>query len=278
MNLGQLRTKILGFLGESQERFFVEIDDWINDNSFEITKELNYPWKKQEETAVADQADYAVPSGFIKIFPLLPAYYDGNKIDLVSVGMLDRDYSGWRNFTATTNGTTRTGTTGATLIDTTNANFKAIMETRVITRLSDSATGLVDSVDSTTQITTTGITDWSVGESYSITYPASGTPDKYYSDLPSYISLYVPPDDTLTFLYYYVYKETAMSADASTNLVATNYPLTIVYKTVWDCEMKRGATDVTMARWENAYVGELLKSKGLVNRQLRGLGEMTRRD
>jgi hypothetical protein len=82
MNLKSLRTRIRSLCREPRENFLRddELNDWLNDASFEATKDLSYPWSEMVLHGVEEQADYTFPTDFVRLHNLLDVFFGKKRL------------------------------------------------------------------------------------------------------------------------------------------------------------------------------------------------------
>lgn len=275
MNLKSLRTRIRSLCREPRENYILdeELNDWLNDASFEATKDLSYPWTEMVLHGIEEQADYTFSADFIRFQNLLDVFFGKQKLIKRTVQWLEKEYPDYQSASGIdypeyyytrfynkisiypppkliASGTATAGSGTTTLIDS-SASFVSSYVGHSIRRVSDGLYGLITAVNSSTQLTATlsGAGNWTSGNAYKIN--RSGT---------------VP----------YVYKETAMSEDTHESEVSKNYPYLIIYRVMPLAEVKAYRTDVgtqqqvRTTRWDTHYTNELARAISMVNRSLRG--------
>ena len=282
MDLKNIKRRVRSLIREPQENFILddELRDWANDASYEVTKEINYPWKEMTLYAVEGQADYDYPADFHTLHPLLLPLINDWKVDKYSIQWLDRYYPVWPKSGNVTqpleyyvrfmdkvsihpppaliaSGTATAGSNGTTLYDT-SADFKQDYVGHAIQNTTDGSQGLIETVTSSlpaasTELsaTLTGGTNnvWAEDDTYTINM--SGT---------------IP----------YVYQEVAMTEDTHESLVAKKFPFCIIYRILPMAEIKCFRVSSSQKeqnraeRWEKLYQTELVKAKNTVNRLIRG--------
>jgi len=283
MNLAGLTTRVRSLIREPRENHVLddEIHDWLNDMSFESTKELNFPWDEEIVHCIEDTADYALPTDFIKYHPLLNVFFDQKKADKFGGKWIEYNYPQYQKAESQTQpsvyytryhnkisiypppsliaeGTATAGSGLATLIDSAAA-FGSDLVGRSIRNVTDgNSYGLITAVTSVTQLTaalTGGTADvWADGDEYKIN--VSGT-------IPS------------------VYKEATMVDDGDESLIAEKFPYLLVYKVAPLAEIKAFRTDPAAQftarnqRYDSLYASEFLKAKKQVNEFVRGNKDRT---
>jgi hypothetical protein len=277
MNLKNIIRRVRSLVREPQENFIrdEEIRDWANDASFEITKEIHYPWKEQTIYCVADQVDYDLASDFHAEHPLLDFYLNKQKMDKYDVQWMEREYPDFLKADSVTqpdtyyfrnidqisiyrppqlvaSGTDTTGS-GAAVLNDSAAEFASSYVGHAIQNTTDGSQGLITAVATENQLTAalTGgtLNVWSLADAYTINL--SGT-------------------------FPYTYKETDMTDDDDETLIAAKFPYLILYRILPMAEIKcyrleSSSKEQNRAlRWESLYNTEFVKAKNTVNRMIRG--------
>lgn len=257
-----------------------EIIDWLNDFSFEYAKQLNYPYKFFTLHAIEEQADYDLPTDYIKLQPLLDVMFDERKLDKYGVKYLERKYPLYLQASGVefpelyyvkgmqtislypppklqAEGTATAGATGSTLIDS-SASFASSDIGNSIRNITDGSHGLVSAVASATECTVVlsdgTNNDWELGDEWKMN--RSGI---------------VP----------YVYKEDAMAEDDDENEIAKLFPYLLIYAVTPLADMVKYRTDSAaqlakrMDRWDTLTLREFNYAKKIVNEEIRGQRERT---
>jgi hypothetical protein len=274
MNLLELRTRLRTWLHDPDAEFYTntELNEWCNTASFEATKDINYPWKEWTIQGAVDTVAYTLPSDFIRLHPLYNVLFYQDKVDKRDIKWLEHEYPQYQLASgviqpdyfyhtlptniclypppaAITSGTATTGASGSTLVNSA-ASFVSSYVGYTIANTTDGTSGTISSVTNSTTLVSS-ISGWDVGDEYTIT-----------------------PTGTST----YVYKETTMSSDAHTTLVATNYPYLVLYRAMQNAEIKQD-DDTPKHRdlqwWESKYLAEAVKARSILNRFIRGHGGRT---
>ena len=278
MVYSELKAKIRGLIQEPTSDFYTEVNAWINDASFEATKDVGFPWKEKTQAVTKDQADYDLPADFIRLEPMLPSYFNRERIYKKSLSQLIEIDPNYRSATSGTpdtfyiylpskislyvpptsdkSGDSTAGSTGTTLKDSLASFVSSMVGDAIVSGVySGTITVVTDANTLTAQLyEVDGVTphDWSVGMEY-ITMN--------------------------NFIYPYTYKETAMAADGSTTLIATRYPDLIIFKVAALCTMKAsdGGTNCErkIARWENKYNQKVAEVRSEIAVLLHGNHETT---
>jgi hypothetical protein len=275
MDLKSLRTRIRSLIREPRENFIRddELNDWFNDMSFECTKDLLYPWKEWVLHGIEEQYDYTVPTDFVQVHPLLNVMFGDQLSRKRDVPMLEKtdpnyksasgidypDYYYFRFYNKLSlypplkliaSGTATAGSGTTTLIDSA-ASFTSSYVGHSVRRVSDGLYGLITAVTSTTQLTATlsGSGNWTFGDAYKINRAG-----------------YVP----------YLYRETTMSADTDTNVIATEFPWLLVYRVYPMADIKAHRTDsasqsaARIERVDKLSLAEYLRAKKFISEKIRG--------
>ena len=258
-----------------------ELRDWANDASFEATKEINYPWKEMTVYGVAGQTDYDYPTDFYTLHPLLVSFFNKRKLDKFGMQWLEKEYPEFQRSGNVTqpeefyarfedkisihqppalvaSGTATAGSNGTTLYDT-SADFQQNYVGHAIQNTTDGSQGLIVSVTSSlpaasTELATTALTGgtndvWAENDDYTINM--SGT---------------IP----------YVYQEDEMTENAHESKMAAKFPYLIIYRILPMAEIKCFRMSSSQKeqdraeRWEKMYGAELVKSRSIINRYIRG--------
>src|SRR3990172_10835208 len=177
MNLLALRTRIRSLCREPRENYLLdsEITDWINDASFEATKDSGYPWKEMTLHGIEEQADYSYPSDFIKLQPLLDVMFAKKELTKKTEKCLQTEFPDYQSATGVdfpeycytrffnklsiypspklvASGTATAGSGTSTLIDS-SASFASSYVGHSIRNITDGSNGLITAYISATQIT-----------------------------------------------------------------------------------------------------------------------------
>lgn len=260
-----------------------EIRSWINSMSFEQTKLLNYPWKEMTLYGIEEQADYDLPSDFVKFHPLLDIYFDNKKLVKHDAKWLERQYPDFltvagqeqvRNYyirymdkislypppKLQASGTDTTGS-GTTTLNDSAANFTSDYVGYAIRNVTDGSYGLITAVNSTTQLVADlaegTLNVWTLADEYKIN--KSGE---------------VP----------YIYKEATVSADDAENEVMQQFPWLIIYSVMPLVEIKAFRTDPAAQfnarnqRYDTLYAQQFSAAKKIVNDLARGHRSRTIRE
>ena len=95
MNKGELIVDIRALLEETSatgsEWSDVELLAWLNDGYYFICAELEYPQTRSTASAVADQANYSLPSDFLA-FSKAGVFYDNEPLQIVSYDEIVRQH------------------------------------------------------------------------------------------------------------------------------------------------------------------------------------------
>jgi len=257
-----------------------ELNDWINDASFEATKDLNYPWQEQALHGIEEQADYDYASDFVRLHPLLDTFFDKKKLHKLGTkwlesqcpGYLSTDgvdqptnyYTRFRNKLSLypppklqAEGTATAGSATSTLVDS-DADFSEDYIGYSVRNITDGSNGLITAVASTTSLTA-ALSDgannvWAVNDTYKIN--RAGT---------------VP----------YVYKEALMTAEDSESVIAADFPYLIIYRVANIAYLKANQSDsaamvqVRSKRYDLLQANEQIRAKKQVNQLIRGYGGRT---
>jgi hypothetical protein len=277
MNLLNIKKRVRSFIREPKENYIKdkELNDWINDANFEATKELNYPWKEMILYSVAGQSDYDYPTDFHTLHPLLSSFFNKLKLDKFDVQWMEREYPDFQKASNVdqpeefyarfedkisiypppsliASGTATAGSATDNLLDTA-ASFVSTYVGYAVHNTTDGSYGLITAVNGDGDLTAalTGGTNnvWAENDEYTIN--KSGT---------------VP----------YVYKEADMTEDAHESKVAAKFPYLLIYRVLPMAEIKCFRVSSSQKeqnraeRWEKLYTAELIKSRSIVNRYIRG--------
>lgn len=282
MDLKNMRTRVRSIIREPRENFVTddELNDWLNDVSFEATKDLNYPWQEQILHGVEEQADYDYASDFIRLHPFLDVFFNKKKLhklgakwlesqcpDYLSTDGVDQPsnyYIRFRNKLSLypppklqAEGTATVGSATLTLVDS-SADFASSDIGYSIRNVTDGSNGLITAVASTTSLTAAlsgGTSDvWADADTYKIN--RAGT---------------VP----------YVYKEVAMADEDSESIIAAEFPYLIIYRVANIAYLKANQADsaamiqTKSKRYDDLHSIEFTRAKRQVNQLLRGYGGRT---
>ncbi|MBA7705579.1 hypothetical protein ES703_114411 [subsurface metagenome] len=279
MELKAMRTRVRSIIREPRENFVTddELNDWINDQSFEATKDLNYPWQEQILHGIEEQADYDYASDFVRLHPLLDVFFNKKKLHKLGAKWLESqcpDYQTTDGVDQPSNyytrfrdklslypppklqaeGTATVGSATSTLVDS-SADFSEDYIGHSIRNITDGSNGLITAVASTTSLTavlTGGTSDvWAVNDTYKIN--RAGT---------------VP----------YVYKETVMTDedDKNESIIAAEFPYVIIYRVAVIAYLKANQAEsaamiqTRSKRYDDLYGIEFTRAKRQVNQQVRG--------
>lgn len=277
MDLKSMRARVRSIIREPRENFVTddELNDWINDSSFEATKDLNYPWQEQTLHGVEEQVDYDYASDFIKLHPLLDVFFNKKKLHKLGVKWLESqcpDYQTTDGVDQPSNyytrfrkkislypppklqasGTATAGSVTSTLVDS-SAAFSSAYIGYSIRNVTDGSNGLITDVASTTSLTAAlsggSLNVWTAADTYKIN--RAGT---------------VP----------YVYKEATMADEDSESIIAAEFPYLIIYRVASIAYLKvnqaesAAMTQVNIKRYDDLYSVEFVRAKGQVVKQIRG--------
>jgi hypothetical protein len=277
MNLKDIRRRVRSLIREPRENYILddELRDWANDASFEATKEINYPWKEMTLYGVAGQTDYDYPADFQTLHPLLVSFFNKRKLDKFGMQWLEKEYPEFQRSGNVTqpmefyarfedkislhqppalvaSGTATAGSALANLLDTA-ADFNSDYVGHAIQNTTDGSQGLITAVDSATDLTATlsdgSLNVWAENDTYTINMSGS-----------------IP----------YVYTEADMLEDADTTKISIKFPYLIIYRILPMAEIKCFRVSSAKKeqdraeRWEKLLTTELVKSRSIVNRYIRG--------
>lgn len=277
MDLQGLRRRVRSLIREPRQNYILddELNDWINDMSYEATRDINYPYEEVTVAAVEDQEDYTLETDYVRLHPLFQVYYAQKKLGKYGTQWMERQYPGYKDATAViqpenyyfksptqislypgpsahSSGTATTGSALAELYDST-ASFSEKVLGYTIYNTTDGSTGTITAVTSSTQLTATltgGTANvWTVSDAWKI--------------MPN-------------FVYTHVYKEAQMTEDTDENLMVAKFPWLVIYRILPMAELKCFRTDnaslvnVKTKRWDTLYVNELTRAKTEVHKQIRG--------
>jgi len=282
MDLKSMRTRVRSIIREPRENFVTddELNDWINDASFEATKDLNYPWQEQILHGIEEQADYDYASDFVRLHPLLDVFFDKKKLHKLGTKWLESQCPGYlstdgvdqpsnyyvrfRNKLSLypppklqASGTATVGSATSTLVDS-SADFSSSHIGHSIRNITDGSNGLITAVASTISLTAAlsgGTNDvWADADTYKIN--RAGT---------------VP----------YVYKETEMTAETHESVIAADFPYLLIYRVANIAYLKANQSDsaamvqVRSKRYDALQANEQIRAKRQVNQLIRGYGGRT---